>query len=44
MQYNFVVKSNERAMNLWKSLGFVGELPEAFRHPTLGFINAYMTD
>jgi ribosomal protein S18 acetylase RimI-like enzyme len=44
MQYNFVVKSNERAVKLWQSLGFsiVGELPEAFLHPSLGYTNAYV--
>jgi ribosomal protein S18 acetylase RimI-like enzyme len=44
MQYNFVVKSNERAVKLWQSMGFqiVGELPEAFDHPKLGYTNAYV--
>jgi ribosomal protein S18 acetylase RimI-like enzyme len=44
MQFNFVVSSNERAVELWKSLGFemVGEIPEAFQHPTLGFVAAYV--
>lgn len=38
VQYNFVVASNTRAVNLWQSHGFeiVGRLPGAFRHPTLG--------
>jgi L-amino acid N-acyltransferase YncA len=42
MQFNFVVSSNERAVELWKSLGFgiVGEIPEAFHHPTRGFVSA----
>lgn len=42
MQFNFVVSSNERAVRLWTSLGFetVGRLPEAFRHPELGFVDA----
>jgi ribosomal protein S18 acetylase RimI-like enzyme len=42
MQFNFVVSSNERAVRLWTSLGFetVGRLPEAFRHPQLGFVDA----
>lgn len=32
MQFNIVIKTNERAVNLWKSLGFkiVGEVPEVF--------------
>ena len=42
MQFNFVVSSNERAVNLWKRLGFeiVGILPNAFLHPALGYVDA----
>jgi len=42
MQFNFVVSSNERAVDLWQSLGFgiVGRLPQAFRHPSLGYVDA----
>ncbi len=42
MQFNFVVSTNERAVRLWQSLGFaiVGTLPGAFRHPTLGEVDA----
>jgi ribosomal protein S18 acetylase RimI-like enzyme len=42
MQFNFVVATNERAVRLWQSLGFeiVGRLPNAFRHPTNGFVDA----
>jgi L-amino acid N-acyltransferase YncA len=42
MQFNFVVTTNTRAVALWASLGFVevGRLPEAFRHPTLGLVDA----
>jgi ribosomal protein S18 acetylase RimI-like enzyme len=42
MQFNFVVRSNERAVRLWQSLGFetVGCLPEAFLHPRLGYQDA----
>jgi len=42
MQFNFVVASNERAVRLWQSLGFaiVGRLPEAFDHPSRGFVDA----
>ncbi len=44
MQFNFVVKSNEKAVNLWKSLGFeiIGEIPEAYRHLKNGLTNAYI--
>jgi ribosomal protein S18 acetylase RimI-like enzyme len=42
MQFNFVVSSNTRAVRLWQSLGFaiVGTLPQAFRHPQLGLVDA----
>jgi ribosomal protein S18 acetylase RimI-like enzyme len=42
MQFNFVVSSNERAVRLWRSMGFetVGRLPRAFQHPTLGEVDA----
>lgn len=42
MQYNFVVASNTRAIDIWARVGFeiVGRLPGAFRHPELGFIDA----
>lgn len=35
MQFNFVISSNERAVRLWRDLGFliVGVLPGAFRLP-----------
>jgi ribosomal protein S18 acetylase RimI-like enzyme len=42
MQFNFVVVTNERAIRLWQSFGFsiAGRLPGAFRHPTLGLVDA----
>jgi len=42
MQFNFVVSTNTRAVALWQSLGFavVGRLPQAFRHPALGDVDA----
>lgn len=42
MQFNFVISSNERAVRLWRSLGFdiVGRLPLAFEHPWLGLVDA----
>jgi GNAT superfamily N-acetyltransferase len=42
MQFNFVIKTNENAVKLWKSLGFevIGEIPEAYRHPQLGLVPA----
>ncbi len=44
MQFNFVVSTNERAVRLWQHLGFeiVGRLPEAFQHPSLGFVDAFV--
>jgi L-amino acid N-acyltransferase YncA len=44
MQFNFVVKSNEKAIKLWQSLDFeiIGEIPEAFQHKENGLTNAYI--
>jgi ribosomal protein S18 acetylase RimI-like enzyme len=44
MQFNFVVASNERAVRLWRSLGFetVGRLPLAFLHPRFGYTDAFV--
>ena len=44
IQFNFVVKSNNVAVNLWKSVGFevIGEIPDAFRHKEHGLTNAYI--
>ncbi len=44
MQFNMVVKSNERAVKIWKKMGFdiIGEVPDAFNHKELGYTNAYI--
>lgn len=44
MQFNFVVSTNTAGVTLWKKLGFaiVGTLPRAFRHATLGNVDAYV--
>ena len=44
MQFNIVVKSNIRAVQLWQKLGFniIGEIPEAFNHKDKGLTNAYI--
>jgi ribosomal protein S18 acetylase RimI-like enzyme len=44
IQFNFVVKSNEVAVKLWRSVGFevIGEIPDAFDHKTNGLTNAYI--
>ena len=44
MQFNFVVSTNERAVALWKSLGFtiIGTIPAAYRHRHLALVDAYI--
>src|SRR4051812_33414680 len=44
MQFNLVVSTDERAVRLWKRLGFrvVGTLPHAFRHQRLGYVDAFV--
>ncbi len=44
MQFNIVVKSNERAIRLWQKLGFEikGEIPEAFNHLEKGYTDVYI--
>ena len=42
MQFNFVVSTNQRAIDIWQRHGFdiVGRLPGAFNHPDEGFVDA----
>lgn len=42
MQYNFVVETNQRAVQTWQKAGFdvVGRLPRAFAHPQAGYVDA----
>ncbi len=42
MQFNLVIASNAPAVHLWQSCGFsiVGRLPDAFKHPRLGYVDA----
>lgn len=42
MQFNFVIANNTRAIEIWRHAGFatVGRLPDAFRHPTDGYVDA----
>ena len=42
MQFNFVVETNIRAIDIWKRFGFeiIGRLPKAFRHPKNGNTDA----
>ena len=44
MQFNAVVETNTRAVALWRSLGFetVGTVPEAFKHPTKGYVGLHI--
>jgi ribosomal protein S18 acetylase RimI-like enzyme len=44
MQFNFVVSTNLRAVQLWQRHGFeiVGRLPTAFQHPQHGYVDAYV--
>ena len=42
MQFNFVVATNTRAVEIWRNYGFetVGRLPGAFHHPKEGPVDA----
>ncbi|TIQ38358.1 MAG: GNAT family N-acetyltransferase [Mesorhizobium sp.] len=44
MQFNFIISTNERAVKLWQRLGFaiVGTIPQAFDHPQLGYVDAFV--
>jgi hypothetical protein len=44
MQFNAVVETNLHAVALWRSLGFeiIGTVPEAFRHPTDGYVGLHI--
>jgi ribosomal protein S18 acetylase RimI-like enzyme len=44
MQFNLVISTNAAAVHLWQSCGMtiVGRLPGAFRHPTHGYVDAFV--
>ena len=44
MKFNLVVSTNEAAVKAWKKAGMeiIGTVPSAFRHPALGFVDAYI--
>lgn len=44
MQFNVVVSTNERAVNLWKSLGFTiaGMIPQGFQHQDKGLVDIFI--
>ncbi|MPY84839.1 MAG: GNAT family N-acetyltransferase [Actinophytocola sp.] len=44
MQFNAVVETNTRAVELWRSLGFeiLTTVPEAFHHPEKGYVGLHL--
>lgn len=44
IQFNAVVEVNERAVRLWKALGFhvLGTVPESFNHPEHGLVGLHL--
>ncbi len=44
MQFNAVVEVNDRAVGLWRSLGFevLATVPEAFYHPGEGYVGLHI--
>lgn len=44
MQFNLVVSTNSDAIHLWQTMGFqiVGTIPDAFRHPHHGYVDAFV--
>ena len=44
IQFNCVVSTNHGAIKLYEKYGFrtLATLPKAFRHPTLGYVDAYV--
>lgn len=44
IQFNAVVETNIPAVALWQTLGFeiIGTVPEAFRHPTEGYVGLHV--
>jgi L-amino acid N-acyltransferase YncA len=44
MQFNAVVETNRRAVELWRSLGFevLTTIPEAFAHPSAGYVGLHV--
>jgi L-amino acid N-acyltransferase YncA len=44
IQFNAVVETNTGAVALWRSLGFevIGTVPEAFRHPSEGYVGVHV--
>ena len=44
MQFNLVISTNTRAINLWLKLGFqiIGTIPDAFNHCQQGMVDAHI--
>jgi GNAT superfamily N-acetyltransferase len=44
MQFNSVISTNTRAVQLWQSLGFdiIGTVPRAYQHHTQGLVDIYI--
>lgn len=44
MKFNLVVAANEGAVKAWRKAGMdiIGTIPNAFRHPQLGLVDAYI--
>lgn len=44
IQFNIVISTNKGAVALWEKFGFeiIGTTPKAFRHASLGFVDAYI--
>ena len=44
MKFNLVLSSNAAAVRAWQKAGFevIGTTRKAFRHPSLGFVDAYI--
>jgi ribosomal protein S18 acetylase RimI-like enzyme len=44
IQFNFVVSTNEHAVQLYKNFGFetIGTVPLAFLHPKRGYVDVFV--
>lgn len=44
MKFNLVVANNEAAISAWRKAGMeiIGTIPNAFRHPTAGYVDAHI--
>ncbi len=44
MQFNYVVSTNTRAVELWQAMGFkiIGVSPKSYQHATLGYVDIYI--